>query len=128
MALPNQLKSARLTDSSPGNTIDNELGNAEKAICDILGMPVDTNISAALLEIVAAGLKSIILQDAAADPGSVGVIRRNGTALKFHNGAAVKTIVFTSDIAAPSNAAGVRTISTSAPSGTPADGDTWERY
>src|SRR5215510_2235925 len=86
MALPNQLKSARMTNATLGSSIDDEVGNAEKAICDIVGVPVDTNISAALLEVVAAGLKSVIFQDGAADPTTAGYLRRNAKELLFHNG------------------------------------------
>lgn len=128
MALPAQLKSARLSDSSPGITIDNELGNAEKALADILGIPINTDIAAALFEVVAGGLNKIILQNAAANPAATGVLLRNATLLKYHDGSAVQTLARLTDIAAPSNAQGIRTVSTSAPSGTPNDGDIWIRY
>lgn len=97
MSLPQQLKTARMTDSTAAATIDNEVGNLEQAIADILGAPVNTNITAALLEVVAAGLKSLSLQDAAADPTSTFNLRRNATRLKFHDGTNVKTLAFTDD-------------------------------
>ena len=93
MGLPNQLKSARMTNSTVGSSIDENVGDAEKAVCDILGIPVDTNISAALFEVVAAGLKSIILQDASADPAVTGYIRRNGARLKFYDGTRAQDLV-----------------------------------
>lgn len=128
MSLPQQLKTARTNDSEFGNTLDDTIGAAEQAVADILGVPVNTNITAALFEVVAGGLNKIILQNAGANPAATGVLLRNATLLKYHDGSAVQTLARLADIAAPSNAAGVRTISTSAPSGTPADGDTWERY
>jgi phage-related tail fiber protein len=86
VSLPQQIKTARLTNSTLGSSIDDEIGNLEDALADIFGIPMDTNISAALLEVVTGGLKSIILQDATADPGAAGVIRRNAKKLLFHTG------------------------------------------
>ncbi len=48
MALPQQAKSARLTNSSIGDTIDDGLGNAEKAFADILGITADTDVNRVL--------------------------------------------------------------------------------
>lgn len=131
MALPNQFKAARMTDATFGNTIDDQMGNLEKAACDIFGMPIDTNIAAALFEVVAAGLKKVILQNAAADPAAVGELLRNAGLLKFHDGSAVQRLAFYADfsalLASTSNAFGTRTVSTSAPSGG-ADGDIWLQY
>lgn len=93
MALPQQLKTARMTDATAGNTIDNEVGNLEQAIADILGAPVNTNITAKLFDIVAAGLRKIILRDLAGDPVAIGELARNGAVLKFHDGVAVRTFL-----------------------------------
>jgi len=49
MALPNQLKSARMSDSTDRSTIDNHVGDIEQAVCDILGVTIDQDISAAIL-------------------------------------------------------------------------------
>src|SRR5262245_6184089 len=86
MALPQQLKTARMTQATLGSQIDDNVGALEQAVADILGAPVNTDITNAIAEIVAAGLKSLYFQDAAADPTVNGQLRRNGTALKYHNG------------------------------------------
>lgn len=98
MALPNQLKSARLTNAVLGSLIDDEVGNAEKAIAEILGIPIDTNIQNKLFEVVAVGLRGIILQDAALDPTIVGELLRNADRLRYHNGAVVKTVPYREDL------------------------------
>lgn len=89
MALPNRLKTARMSNATLGSAIDDNVGALEQALADILGSVIDADISAACFEIVAAGLKSVIFQDAAADPAAAGYLRRNGAALRYHNGAAV---------------------------------------
>lgn len=121
-----QFKSARLTDDSFGNTIDNELGNAEKDAAAILGVPVDTDIPAMFVA-GALGLLAVLLKAGAVDPTVLGEMRINGTTLKIHDGTAVRSFVFAHQIAFPSNAAGVHTISTSAASGVPEDGDIWDQ-
>jgi hypothetical protein len=93
MSLPNQLKTARMSDSTQGKDIDNNVGSLEVALSDILGIPIDTNITAALFEVVAAGLRKIFLQDLAGDPTVAGQISRNGNVLKFHNGTSAKEIL-----------------------------------
>lgn len=92
MALPNQLKTARLSNATIGDQIDDQITLLETAICDIFGAPINTNVSQALFEIVAGGLKSAYLIDAAADPTIAGQIRYNGGNLKFFDGAAVWAI------------------------------------
>src|SRR5262245_22512336 len=92
MTLPAKLQSARMTNATLGSQIDDNVGALEQAVCDILGMPIDTDIAAALFEIVAAGLRMVLLQDSAADPSAVGQIRRNGAALKFHDGTVVREL------------------------------------
>jgi hypothetical protein len=98
MALPNQLKAARMSDSTLGNTIDDNVGDLEKALCDLLGIPIDTAIAAALFEVVAGGLKKVILQDAAGDPAAVGQLLRNAKRLKYHDGSIVRTLVTALDV------------------------------
>src|SRR3990167_9527148 len=60
-ALPNQLKAARLTDATLISDVDSQIGFLEVAITDILGIPIDTNISAAGFTWAAAGLTGIQL-------------------------------------------------------------------
>lgn len=92
MSLPDRLKAARMTDATLGSAIDNEVGNLEKALAAILGVPIDTDIASALCEVVAAGLKSLYFQDAAADPTTAGQIRRNGATVKAHDGTRAVTL------------------------------------
>ena len=92
-ALPNQLKGARLTDASLASTIDNEVGNLETAISDILGIPIDSNISNKLFTVTATGLTKVHFQDLAGDPAANGEFARNATLLKYHDGTAVRTLV-----------------------------------
>jgi len=94
MSLPTSLQMLRMTDATVGDQIDNKVSDLERAICDIFGIPIDTQISAAALEIVAAGLNSMIMQDAAADPALAGYLRRNATRLKFHDGTAARNLAF----------------------------------
>ena len=46
MALPNQLRSARMTDATAANLIDNNVADLEVAIADIFGVPINTPINA----------------------------------------------------------------------------------
>ena len=93
MALPGQLKTARLTDASLANTIDDAgLGAMEQAIADILGIPVNTNITKALFLVAAGGLKIVKLIDNAADPTVDGEIVMNANDLKVRLGGVVKTL------------------------------------
>ena len=45
MALPNQFKSARMTDSTDRATIDTHVGDLEQAICDIFGFTINQDIA-----------------------------------------------------------------------------------
>ena len=45
MALPNQFKSARMTDSTDRATIDTHVGDLEQAICDIFGFTINSDIA-----------------------------------------------------------------------------------
>jgi hypothetical protein len=45
MALPNQLKSARMTDATLGSDIDNKVAEIEQALCDIFGFVINTNVT-----------------------------------------------------------------------------------
>lgn len=92
MALPNQIETARMTDSTTASTIDNEVGGLEVALTDILGIPIDTNISAAMFSVVAAGLQKVIFQDLSGSPSATGELARNGTVLEFHDGTAARVL------------------------------------
>ena len=93
MALPQQIKTARITDATLANTIDDAgLGAMEQAIADILGIPVNTNITKALFLVAAGGLKIVKLIDNAADPTVDGEIVMNANDLKVRLGGVVKTL------------------------------------
>jgi hypothetical protein len=92
-ALPDQLKSARMTDATLASSIDNEVGNLEKAAGAILGIPMDTNISAAMFAVTASGLTKVIFQDLAGNPTAAGELARNAALLKFHDGTAARTVL-----------------------------------
>ena len=85
MSLPNRLRSARLTNATLGSSIDDEVGNLERALCDILGIPIDTDVAAALFAVTAAGLQTLTLQNASANPVNAGELQRNNTRLLWHN-------------------------------------------
>jgi hypothetical protein len=92
-SLPQQYESARMTDSTLATSIDNEVGNAEKAHALILGIPLDTNISNAMFLATATGLTKVIFQDLAGDPAAAGEMARNATLMKFHDGSSVRVLV-----------------------------------
>lgn len=71
MALPQQLKTARATDGTVASTIDNVFGALESAIADILGITVDTDVTASALSANNAGqiTKALVAQRAAPPVG-----------------------------------------------------------
>ena len=71
MALPQQLKSARMTNDTLGVNIDDNVGDLEKAICDILGLTVDSDVTASALGLSNAGkiTKTLLEQVAAGSCG-----------------------------------------------------------
>lgn len=81
-----------MTDDTPAVNVDDGLGGLEQAICDILGIPINTDISAAFFASAAGGLTKVILADALANPSAIGQIQRNGGLLKFHDGIAVRLL------------------------------------
>ena len=123
-----QFKTARLSDSDLGNTIDNGLGGAETDAATILGIPTNTDITNPMFEAVAGGLNKVILQDAAADPAAAGVLLRNATLLKYHDGAAVQTLARSADIGPTTNAYGLRTVQAGGSPSGGNDGDTFWIY
>jgi hypothetical protein len=48
MPLPTQLKSARISGASAVSGFPTTLGQLEQALCDILGIPIDTNVTSAI--------------------------------------------------------------------------------
>lgn len=92
MALPNRLKSARMDNSTSGNLIDDRVGDLEKALCDLLGVPIDTDITVPLAAVVAGGLVSLFIRNGGSDPTVQGEMRLNGSILKYHDGTASRTI------------------------------------
>ena len=48
MALPQQLKTARASNATAVSSIDNVIGEVEQAVADILGVPVNTDITEAV--------------------------------------------------------------------------------
>lgn len=71
MALPDQLKSARLTNTSLASTIDDRMGDLEKAIAAILGVTIDTDVTESALAADNAGriTKALLRQKAAGPVG-----------------------------------------------------------
>src|SRR5689334_20865728 len=86
MSLPTSLQSLRMTDATTGDQIDNKVGDLEKAICDLHGIPIDTSITNAGFLWDATGLKKVIFQDNAADPAAAGELVRKGKYLEWHDG------------------------------------------
>jgi hypothetical protein len=81
-----------LNKASPAGTAppnaDDDVRALTLAIEDIFGVVDNTTIAAAALTITSTGLKTVIFQDAAADPTAAGQLQRSGSALKFYNSAA----------------------------------------
>jgi hypothetical protein len=92
MALPNKIQNNAITGASLPSTIDNDINALKLGVIDILGIPDNTNISAAGLNFVAAGLDRVIFQDAAGSPSAAGRFQRNAANLEFHDGTAARII------------------------------------
>src|SRR5690348_3306139 len=92
MSLPNGFQSTRMTDATTGDQVDNKVGDLERAICDVFGIPIDVNQSNAGFLWDATGLKKIFLQDNAGNPAAAGEIVRSSTKLLFHDGAQVRLL------------------------------------
>jgi hypothetical protein len=71
MALPNQLKSARMTGSTLGKDIPTNIGALEQAICDIFGFTINVNVTESPVGSDNAGIitKALLRQKAAAPVG-----------------------------------------------------------
>jgi hypothetical protein len=92
VSLPNKLDSSSPTDSDLANTTHSLINGLVTAIEDIFGVVDATQINHAAFSITAAGLQSINFQDAAADPATAGYLQRNGTALRYHDSVAARTV------------------------------------
>jgi hypothetical protein len=69
MSLPTQLKSARMTDATAANLIDNYVGELEQALCDILGPTINTNITESHFNLDNSGrVAKALVRQAAAPP------------------------------------------------------------
>lgn len=93
MALPSIVSPSTPVGSEGLGLGDDQIRALKLALTDIFGIPVDTAIAAALFTVIAAGLKSVNFQDAAANPAAAGVLQRNGITLRFHDGAGVRTLI-----------------------------------
>ena len=81
MALPSQLKTARMTNDTLGVDIDNNVGALEQAICDILGFTPNVDVTESPLSCDNSGrLTKALLRLYAAGP--VGVRYRDTTSVK----------------------------------------------
>jgi hypothetical protein len=78
MTLPNQFKSARMTNDTIGVDIDDNVADIEQLLCDILGFTIDTNITESPVNFDNAGriTKALMRLKAA---GPVGVRFYNST-------------------------------------------------
>jgi hypothetical protein len=98
MPLPQQLKTARMSNSTDAAQIDDKAGELEIAAALILGIPIDTDISNALFSCDTNGLQEIIFQDSGGDPPDAGGVALDTDRLKFNDGSVVKTLAHTDDI------------------------------
>ena len=95
MALPSTLASTTPVGGNLPSTLDDQIRALKLAIEDIFGIPDATAIAAAGCEYVAAGLKNVRFQDAAANPATAGYLQRNAADLLFYDGTAARTLVST---------------------------------
>ena len=86
MALPNAINKDVPAGSDLPSTLDNRIRNLALAVEDLLGIPDQTNISAAGFGWDSTGLSSIRFQNAAVNPSVNGHLQRNGVNLMYHDG------------------------------------------
>jgi len=79
-----------MTDATTGDQVDNKVGDIEKAICDVFGVPIDTVQANAGFLWDATGLTKIVFQELGTEPSAAGEFARNGFLLKYHDGSAVR--------------------------------------
>jgi len=76
-----------MTNATTGDQVDDKVSDLEKALCDLLGIPIDTQIAAAMFGATASGLTKAVFQELGGDPAALGEFGRNGFVLKYHDGA-----------------------------------------
>ena len=103
MSLPVTLDQSNPAGTDSPASGDDVIRAHKLAIEDLFGIPDVTAIAAAGMAWVAAGLETIILQDAAAAPTAEGEIQRNGAALLYNDGTASRTILSTASTVAVAN-------------------------
>ncbi len=71
MALPKKLMAARLSNATLGTAIDDRIGELEAALCDILGITIDTDVTASAFSLNNSGqiTKALVAQRAAGPVG-----------------------------------------------------------
>src|SRR5262245_27876861 len=92
--MPDQLKVARVTGATLGSDLPARFSELETAISVITGIPLDVLINNPMTEVVAAGLRKVLLQNLGADPTVPGQLSRNGAALRYFD-AASRTVLHT---------------------------------
>lgn len=93
MALPQSIDPATPGASDLVGQGDDQIRALKQAIVDINGLPSATNINNALFTASASGLLSAVFQNAGANPTIAGQLMRNSNLLKWHDGAAARTIL-----------------------------------
>ena len=96
MALPSSIDSTTPAGSASPALGDDQIRALKLSIVDIFGVPDATSISVAGFAFVATGLDEIILRNAATDASGAGRLRRNATALTWHDGTAARNVYFAS--------------------------------
>lgn len=90
MALPNQIDDTTPLGADNASLLDDQIIALKTFILDIFGLTDDTAYTAGLATLAAAGLQSLLLQNAGADVGAAGRLGRNGIELQFHDGNGVR--------------------------------------
>lgn len=84
MALPQQLKTARITDDTIGKNIDDAIGELEAILCDVFGFTIDSNITESPLGCDNAGRITKPILRMLGDASYVGIrVRHVGTGGEF---------------------------------------------
>lgn len=102
-ALPNQLKAARMTDATLASTIDDEVGDLETAVADILGISIDVNMSASMFATSSSGLTEVRFQ-AISDPaspttGAMWLSSTTANVIKYYSGTKLTLATLTNTLA-----------------------------
>lgn len=83
VALPNLVNKADPAGTDSPSLGDDTIRALKLALQDILGVPDNTNISAALFQVAATGLTAVVFRDSAASANAAGELQVNGTRLTF---------------------------------------------